>query len=41
VEARHITETLQRLDGNHTRTAKSLGISRSTLMRKLKSYGLA
>jgi len=40
VEARHIAETLQRLDGNHTRTAKSLGISRSTLMRKLKTYDL-
>ena len=39
VEARHIAETLQRLDGNHTRTAKALGISRSTLMRKLKFCG--
>jgi transcriptional regulator with PAS, ATPase and Fis domain len=40
VEARHIAETLQRLDGNHTRTAGALGISRSTLIRKLKSFGL-
>ena len=40
VEARHISETLQRLKGNHTRTANALGISRSTLMRKLKSYNL-
>jgi DNA-binding NtrC family response regulator len=40
VETRHIAETLQRLDGNHTRTARALGISRSTLIRKLKSCGL-
>ncbi len=40
VEARHISETLKRLNGNHTRTASALGISRSTLMRKLKTYGL-
>jgi DNA-binding NtrC family response regulator len=40
VEARHIADTLRRLDGNHTRTAKVLGISRSTLMRKLKTYDL-
>jgi DNA-binding NtrC family response regulator len=40
VEARHIAETLKRLDGNHTRTANALGVSRSTLIRKLKSYGL-
>jgi DNA-binding NtrC family response regulator len=40
VEAQHITETLRRLNGNHTRTANALGISRSTLMRKIKSYGL-
>jgi DNA-binding NtrC family response regulator len=40
VEARHISETLQRLNGNHTRTASALGISRSTLMRKIKTYGL-
>jgi DNA-binding NtrC family response regulator len=40
VEARHISETLQRLDGNHTRTANALGISRSTLMRKIKTYNI-
>jgi DNA-binding NtrC family response regulator len=40
VEARHIAGTLQRLDGNHTRCASALGISRSTLMRKIKTYGL-
>ena len=41
VEARHISESLRRLNGNHTRTADALGISRSTLIRKLKSYGLS
>jgi DNA-binding NtrC family response regulator len=40
VEKRHIAMTLQHLDGNHTRTANALGISRSTLMRKIKTYGL-
>lgn len=37
LEARHIRETLSLLEGNYTRTAKALGISRSTLMRKLDS----
>ncbi len=40
VEKQHIAATLKRLGGNHTQTAKALGISRSTLMRKLKTYGL-
>ncbi len=40
VEKRHIARTLQRLNGNHTQTANALGISRSTLMRKIKIYGL-
>jgi len=40
VEKRHIAMTLKSLNGNHTRSANALGISRSTLMRKLKTYGL-
>jgi DNA-binding NtrC family response regulator len=40
MEVLHITETLQLLEGNHTRTANALGISRSTLIRKIKTYGL-
>ena len=40
VEKRHIARTLRLFEDNHTRSAKSLGISRSTLMRKIKSYGL-
>jgi len=40
VEKRHIAMTLKYLGDNHTQTANALGISRSTLMRKLKSYGL-
>ncbi len=35
MEADHIRKTLTRLKGNHTHTAKALGISRSTLMRKI------
>ena len=37
LEIRHIQSVLTQLDGNYTRTAKALGISRSTLMRKIKS----
>ena len=40
MEKQHITRTLKRLGGNHTQSANALGISRSTLMRKLKRYGL-
>jgi len=35
-----IEETLRRHDGNRTEAARELGIHRSTLWRKLKSYGL-
>lgn len=35
-----IERTLQKLDGNQTETAKSLGISRSTLWRKMKEYSI-
>jgi DNA-binding NtrC family response regulator len=36
VEARHIASVIRHFEGNHTRAAEALGISRSTLMRKLK-----
>ncbi len=38
LEENHIRQTLVRLDGNHTRAAVALGISRSTLLRKIKTY---
>jgi DNA-binding NtrC family response regulator len=37
VEKRHIRFVLDKLSGNHTRTAEALGVSRSTLKRKLKA----
>lgn len=37
VEQHHIEKTLELLNHNHTKTAQALGISRSTLIRKLKS----
>ena len=40
VEKAHIQQTLKTLSNNHSQTARALGISRSTLIRKLKSYGL-
>lgn len=36
LERRHIIKALEQLSHNHTRTAEQLGISRSTLMRKIK-----
>ena len=41
MEVEHIRQALCHFDYNHTHTAKALGISRSTLMRKLKTYGIA
>ena len=38
IEAEHIRRALTHFAGNTTRTAKSLGISRSTLWRKMKHY---
>jgi len=41
VEKHHIQSALAMLDNNYTETAKKLGISRSTLWRKLKTHHLA
>lgn len=40
IEANHIREALNRLDGNQSAAAKALGISRSTLWRKINEYGI-
>ncbi|MGH7754542.1 MAG: helix-turn-helix domain-containing protein, partial [Gemmatimonadales bacterium] len=40
VERTHIERTLQFHGGNRTRAAKELGISRATLINKIKTYGL-
>lgn len=41
VERRHIETALNRFSRNYTEVARQLGISRSTLWRKLKTYKLA
>jgi two-component system response regulator AtoC len=40
LEKQAILDTLRRWEGNRTRAAKELGIDRSTLLRKIKEYGL-
>ncbi|OYV73270.1 MAG: hypothetical protein B7Z72_02870, partial [Gemmatimonadetes bacterium 21-71-4] len=40
VERQHIDRTLRAHDGNRTRAAKELGISRATLIKKIKEYGM-
>ncbi len=40
IEKRHILETLRHTDWNKSQAATILGIERSTLDRKIKSYGL-
>ena len=40
VERLHIERTLRRLGGNRTRAAEELGISRATLINKIKAYAL-
>jgi transcriptional regulator of acetoin/glycerol metabolism len=40
MEKRLIGATLARLKGNQSVAARKLGISRSTLWRKMKEYGL-
>jgi len=39
-EARHITEALRQHQGNVSRTAQALGLSRAALQKKMKAYGL-
>ena len=41
MEQKLITDTLAQLSGNMAQAAKSLGISRATLYRKVKEYELA
>lgn len=40
VERRHIERTLRRHSGNRTRAAEELGISRATLINKIRTYAL-
>jgi PAS domain S-box-containing protein len=40
VERAHIRSTLAACDGNRTRAARLLGISRVTLLKKIREYGL-
>ena len=40
VERDHIVETLRSVDGNRSEAARSLGIGRNTLLRKLRDYGV-
>ncbi|PKL91661.1 MAG: hypothetical protein CVV21_06445 [Candidatus Goldiibacteriota bacterium HGW-Goldbacteria-1] len=39
-ERSYINRALDKYDNNHTKAAKALGISRSTLWRKMKEYGI-
>jgi len=41
VEKQHILDMLRRCSGNFTHTAKAMGISLSTLKRRLKRYGIS
>ena len=40
MEARHISRALERNDYHRLRTARELGISKTTLWRKMKKYGI-
>jgi transcriptional regulator with PAS, ATPase and Fis domain len=40
VQRAHIERTLRAHNGNRTRAAKELGISRATLINKIKQYNL-
>ena len=39
VEREHIYRVVEETDGNRTRAAEILGITRQTLINKLKQYG--
>ncbi len=41
IERLHIERALRHFGGNRTRTAMALGISRATLINKIRSYGLS
>ena len=41
LEKEHILNVLAECSGNHSKTAKQLGIARNTLWRKLKEYGIS
>ena len=41
LEERRLRETLERTRGNKSRAARSLGLSRQGLLKKLRRYGLA
>ena len=40
-ERDRIAEALERADGNRLEAAKLLGVSRATIFRKIKQYGLS
>lgn len=40
VERAHIARVLEHYKGNRTHAARDLGISRATLINKIKRYGL-
>jgi DNA-binding NtrC family response regulator len=41
VERSHIDRTLRMHAGNRTRAARELGISRATLIKKIREFGFA
>lgn len=41
IERQHIERTLRHHGGNRTRAAAELGISRATLINKIKHYGMS
>ncbi|NBW66923.1 sigma-54-dependent Fis family transcriptional regulator, partial [bacterium] len=41
VEKAHIDRTLRANDGNRTHAARELGISRATLIKKIREFGFS